>query len=616
MDSPRGIELLAPARDANVAIEAINHGADAVYIGAEGFGARVNAGNSVSDIAKVVEYAHRFNVKVYVTINTIIKDEEIKRVERLINQLYAIGIDALIVQDLGILRMNIPPIDLHASTQCDIADLQKAEFIDKLGFSQMVLARELSLAQIKEISTAVKGSVEVFVHGALCVSYSGRCHASHVIKGRSANRGECAQICRLPFDLHSAKGDMIAEGKHLLSLRDMNRVDRVEELLEAGVSSLKVEGRLKDVNYVKNVVAAYRAEIDRVIALNPEKYCRTSVGVSKVAFTPVLDKSFNRSFTTYFLDSQRNDELTKVASIKTPKSMGEFIGRVKRAKDRVLILDSDIAIANGDGISYFNDDDKYTGLRVNKVLNRELYMTQRVAIKPGTDIYRTYDKGFDDMLSGESATRRVMIDMALSKTQWGIALTITDELGRAVTATLECELDGARSDQSRSQASVLTKLGSTIYIANELTLLVDYFIPASMMTNLRRDALELLERCNRIHYRRRVRGVEDMSAKFMRNRAVYADNIANKLAESVYREHGVTEIEPALEVTDVASYDGDEVLMTTKYCILNELGECRRNANSKFRGAENYPMRLVNGANVKLSVEFDCNMCQMIIRKA
>lgn len=615
MGSPRGIELLAPARDAKTAVEAINHGADAVYIGADSFGARVNAGNSVSDIAEVVEYAHKFNVKVYVTLNTIIKNEEIKRVERLIAELYAIGVDALIVQDMGILRMNIPPIDLHASTQCDIADLAKAKFIDGLGFSQMVLARELSLAQIKEISESVKADVEVFVHGALCVSYSGRCHASHILKGRSANRGECAQICRLPFDLFTAKGDRIVASKHLLSLRDMNRHDRVEELLEAGVSSLKIEGRLKDINYVKNVVAAYRSEIDKVIERYPNKYCRTSVGVSRVAFNAQLDKSFNRGFTNYFLDSQRNAQETQVASIKTPKSMGEYIGRVKRAKDRVLILDTDIVITNGDGISYFDDSDKYTGLRVNKVLNRELYMTQRVAIKPNSVIYRTFDKGFDDLLSGETATRRVLIDMELNKTQWGIALTVRDELGRTATTSMECELEMARSDQSKSQASVLSKLGSTVYMANNLSLLNDWFIPASMLTNLRRDVLVLLERCNKINFRPRLRGIEDMTAKFMRNKIYFADNISNDLAKRVYLEHGVEYVEPALEVTDSACYNGDEVLMTTKYCLLNELGECKCNANSKFRDEELYPMRLVNGANLKLSVEFDCAACQMIIRK-
>ncbi len=617
MVSLRGIELLAPARDAKIAIEAINHGADAVYIGAEGFGARVNAGNSVADIAKVVDYAHRFNARVYVTINTIIKDEEVERVERLITQLYRVGVDALIVQDLGILRMNIPHIELHASTQCDIADVEKAEFIDKVGFTQMVLARELSLADIKSIADRVDAAVEVFVHGALCVSYSGRCHASQALKGRSANRGECAQICRLPFELYTAKGDRVTtEGKHLLSLRDMNRLDRIEDLMEAGVSSFKIEGRLKDVNYVKNVVAAYRAEIDKVIERSPDRYVRVSNGVSRVNFTPSLDKSFNRGFTSYFIDSQRNVNGISVASTRTPKSMGELLGRVKRSKDRTLIIESDKTIANGDGISYFNDEGVYTGLRVNRVLNRELNMTQRVAIKPNTAIYRTYDKGFDDALSGETATREVVVDMSLSKTPWGIALTITDELGRSVTAAKGCELEHSRANQSASQASVLSKLGSTIYQVNRMELLAEWFIPASMLTALRRDALLLLERCNRINYKYGVRGVEDMGAKFISKELTFADNVSNAKAKQLYASHGVEHFADAMELTKKGdAKGGNRVLMTTKYCILNELGECRRIANSRFCAADAVPMRLVSGEYISLSVDFDCKNCQMIIKE-
>ena len=334
----RELELLAPAANAEIAIEAILHGADAVYIGPPSHGARKAASNSLEDIKKVVDFAHQYRARVYATVNTIIYENELTGVEELIRKLYIIGVDAIIVQDMGILRMDLPPIALHASTQCDTRTVEKARFLEDVGFSQIVLARELTLEEIRKIHESVDVPLECFVHGALCVSYSGRCHASQAVKGRSANRGACAQICRLPFTLSDAKGEVLIKDKHLLSLKDFNLSENIEDLIEAGVSSFKIEGRLKEVGYVKNVVAYYRKKIDAVIDKYPDMYRRSSFGYSKVDFTPQLDKSFNRGFTTYFLHNRRPDA---ISSPNTPKSMGEIINDVNQ-------------LNNGDGISFFN----------------------------------------------------------------------------------------------------------------------------------------------------------------------------------------------------------------------------------------------------------------------
>ncbi|MDE7381047.1 MAG: U32 family peptidase, partial [Muribaculaceae bacterium] len=394
----RKIELLSPAANAQTAIEAILHGADAVYIGGPSHGARKNAANSLDEIRRIVDFAHIFRAKVYVTVNTIIYPHELKNVERMIQDLYKIGVDALIVQDMGILRMDIPPIALHASTQCDNRTPEKARFLESVGFSQIVLARELTIPEIRDICESVTIPVETFVHGALCVSYSGRCHASFSCTGRSANRGECAQICRLPYDLTDSSNRLIKKGKHLLSLKDFNASHKVEQLLEAGVSSFKIEGRLKEVDYVKNITAEYNRILNRVIEKHPDLYQRSSIGRSIVSFEPQTDKSFNRGFTTYFLDSRHPQNISQPA---TPKSMGEIISDIHQ-------------LHNGDGISFFDSDGNYSGVMVNGIRGNEIKGNKPFKLPKGSKIHRTFDIEWQKKLSQPSAARHISLNLKLS----------------------------------------------------------------------------------------------------------------------------------------------------------------------------------------------------------
>ena len=380
--TPQSVELLAPARDLETAMAAIAHGADAVYMGAMRFGARRSAGNSVDAIRRAVEYAHKYSAKVYATVNTIVYDDELDDVGKLIGELYHAGVDALIVQDMGILRMDIPPIQLHASTQCDIRTVDKAKFLENAGFSQLVLARELTVEEIRAIRAAVDVPLEYFVHGALCVSYSGRCHASCALTGRSANRGECAQICRLPYDLSDERG-VVERGKHLLSLKDNNQSDRLEALLDAGVTSLKIEGRLKDVAYVKNVTAYYSERLNDICRRNPQRYCRSSSGRCRYTFEPDPAKSFNRGFTHYFSVGRTPDG--ELAAPISPKSIGERVGTVVSSKGRTVAVRSDKSFANGDGFVYF-DAQELKGFRANRIDGNRIETLNKLTIASGTPL--------------------------------------------------------------------------------------------------------------------------------------------------------------------------------------------------------------------------------------
>ncbi len=607
-DKRREIELLAPARDAQVAIEAILHGADAVYMGPESHGARASAGNSTADIARVAEFAHQYGARVYATVNTLVYDYEIPAVEKLISDLYAAGVDALIVQDMGILRMNIPPIALHASTQCDLRNPDKAKFLARMGFSQLVMARELSLKEISEIHAAVPDTpLEAFVHGALCVSYSGRCQVSQCLKGRSANRGECAQICRLPFDLLDTSGNELMSGKHLLSLRDYNASKHLDELLEAGVSSLKIEGRLKDCNYVKNVVAYYRKTLDEVISRLSDRYVRSSYGKSDISFTPQLSKSFNRSFTSYFLTERHPKNGHSMASLNTPKSLGEPIGKVLYARGKTVRISTATAISNGDGLSYFDQRGEYKGFRVNKVDGTDLVLKDAVSIPSGTMVYRTFDKPFDDTLCGKTAERKVAVDARLWWTHGELCLQLSDERGNLVAQAIDCpELDIAKSDQSVRQTQVISKLGGTIYRLRNVELMPSKFIPSSVLAKLRRKAVEALYSAQRITFKRPLRLPEQADALTFSKHLTYSDNVANHLARQVYESHGAETIEPALECEMPSTIPS---VMHTRYCIRRELGACK-----KQKGGKTLPDKLFlrTGANV-LEVHCDCANCEMHI---
>jgi putative protease len=611
MAKPTPIELLAPARDADIAIAAIDHGADAVYMGASHHGARADATNTLDDVRRACDYAHQFGARIYATVNTLIYDNELMEVERLVHDLYRIGVDALIVQDLGLLRLDLPPIALHASTQCDLRTPEKARFLEALGFSQLVMARELTLDEISDIRRATTVPLEAFVHGALCVSYSGRCAISQVIKGRSANRGECAQMCRLPYDLVDGQGRVLVADKHLLSLRDMARHDRLEQMMAAGVSSFKIEGRLKDVGYVKNVVAYYRRAIDKVIERHPEQYQRASFGSVELNFEPALDKSFNRGFTHYFLDERRPADGASIASIDTPKSQGERLGRATRCNGNTLSIDTHARLANGDGLSYFNAQGEFTGVRVNRAVgNGTVLLREPTAIPRGTLIYRTADKAFNDLLAKASATRYITVDATLRYTDGVLSLTLADERGNRVTHTMPCELQPAAKPQGERQWAELGKLGGTIYRLREAQVPSEIFIPASMLAQLRREAIEMLDRARRITRTIDKRRAEDRTVACPVTALTAADNVANRLAEALYRDHGVTDIEPALETG--APVTLSTPLMHTRYCIRRQLGACLKGKN-----AANLPRDLyLRTGSTLLKVTCDCKNCEMTITLA
>ena len=610
MAKPALIELLAPARDADIAIAAIDHGADAVYMGASHHGARADATNTLDDVGRACDYAHRFGAKIYATVNTLIYDDELMEVERLVHDLYRIGVDALIVQDLGLLRLDLPPIALHASTQCDLRTPEKAQFLEALGFSQLVMARELTLDEIATIRRVTTVPLEAFVHGALCVSYSGRCAISQELKGRSANRGECAQLCRLPYDLVDGKGRVIVEGKHLLSLRDMARHDRLEQMMAAGVSSFKIEGRLKDMGYVKNVVAYYRRAIDQVIERYPDRYSRASQGTAVLTFEPALEKSFNRGFTHYFLDERRPQDGSSMASIDTPKSQGEYLGRALRCNGNTLKIDTKSSLANGDGLSFTDAHGQFSGARVNRALgNDTVLLREQADIGRGTPIYRTADKAFNDLLAKPSACRTIAVDAQLRYTGGMLTLTLADERGNHVTHTVECDLQPAAKPQGDRQVAELGKLGGTIYRLREAQVPGDIFVPASLLARLRREAIDQLDCNHRITRPIDKRRPEDMTAPCPITTLSPADNVANHLAEQLYRDHGVTDIAPALEagtpVTDTTP------LMHTRYCLRRQLGACL-----KGKRADSLPRELyLKTGNTLLKVNCDCKNCEMILTR-
>lgn len=600
------IELLAPARNAAVAREAILHGADAVYIGAEGFGARAAAGNPVEEIGALCGFASQFGARVYVTVNTIVYDSELKAVEQLVRWLYRAGVDALIVQDMSLLRLDLPPIALHASTQCDIRTPEKARFLQDVGFSQLVLPRELSLDEIAAIRRGVDVPLEAFVHGALCVSYSGDCQAGWMLKKRSANRGECPQICRLPFDLYDGKNRCVERQRHLLSLKDMNRSGELAEMMTAGISSFKIEGRLKDAGYVKNICAYYRRMIDGVIEKSGGQYRRSSSGTVATNFDPMPEKSFNRGFTNYFIDGKRD----KIGSIYTPKSTGEIVGRVLGSEPRVITASLDKPLANGDGLGFFDGSRQFVGFRLNRVEGNRLYPAGSVTVPAGALLYRNSDKAFDDVLSSASATRTIAVDMDLRVVPGGVALDMSDERGNVVTVREEMTCEPARTPQEEARRRVFGKLGDTIYRLREYRDSVgSLFIPAKELTALRRRGLERLESCNRCRRYRELRREENREAVFPGAPELsYHDNVSNRVAAGFYKDHGVRRIQPAAEIADPGR---NPVVMTTRYCLRHQLGACLKEGGER-RMPE--PLTLRSG-RVELGLEFDCRNCLMRVVK-
>ncbi len=589
----RHLELLAPASNKHVAMQAILHGADAVYMGGPSHGARHKAANSIEDIRDTVEFAHRYRAKVYVTVNTIVYENELRAVELLCHDLYRAGVDALIVQDMSLLRLNLPPIALHASTQCDTRTPAKARFLQDVGFSQIVLARELSVNEIREIADAVEVPIECFIHGALCVSYSGRCGASCLTTGRSANRGECSQMCRMPYTLRNAKGEILEKDKYLLSLRDFNASHMLEEMVMAGASSFKIEGRLKDADYVKNVTAFYRAELDRIIAAHPDIFARSSYGVSEVSFTPQLGKSFNRGFTDYFLRGRRN---VSMASLSTPKSMGEVIDDVRQ-------------LNNGDGISFFNARGEYEGVAVNGIRNGKVVGNRPFALPKGAEIHRTFDRQWQTIMARDTASRTIWVDMSIDAK----GVTARDERGVEVRIALDTDIDVARKPMNVEP--IFAKLGGTIYRLRhfENHLPQAAFIPASQLTALRRRVVETLDKANLDNYKYDYRRLECKEAKYPAKKLDSRDNVANPLARKFYEEHGVKDVDMAYEVKRPPN---ESVVMTTRYCLRRELGCCLKDSVVSPERRNRYagPLTITTGPN-RFRLDFDCANCEMNLVK-
>ncbi len=578
----RKIELLAPARDLTTGLEAIRHGADAVYIGAERFGARAAAGNSVEDIGKLVEAAHPLGVKVYVTLNTILYDSELEDVRQLIYELAGVKVDALIVQDMAMLQLSSDSLlPLHASTQMDNQTAEKVAWLRDLGFEQAVLARELTLQEIREIHEQVpEMRLEVFVHGAICVCYNGRCRASQYCFGRSANRGECAQFCRMPFDLVDEENCEIVHQRHLLSLRDMNRSQDLEELLDAGVSSLKIEGRLKDAAYVKNITAWYRKLLAEIFTRRPE-YERSSWGHETINFEPNPAKSFNRGFTNYFLHGRTPE----MANINTPKSMGEEI-----FEHRLL--------NNGDGLCYLDENGQLQGFRINKPDD-----LKSMKLPTGIRLFRNHDQAFEQQLSKPTATRKIRMKWLLKETPEGFLLRATTEDGRQREQMFTHPHELGRTPQEEPIRRQLSRLGDTPYETTSVDIEMsdNWFIPASTLADWRRKTLPQETPLPASHQRQQTSVQKD---------DIKAEEISNHLAQSFYESMGIKEISPAMEVDPQAAGE-HPLLMTCRYCIRYELGMCKKTNPTATAGP--LWLRLADGRRFRL--HFDCKNCKMNVIK-
>jgi len=627
---PHQLELLSPARDADIGIEAVNHGADAIYIGGPSFGARASAENSVQDIARLVRHAHRYQSRVFVTLNTILRDDELEPARKLIHQLYHAGADALIIQDMGLLELDLPPIQLHASTQTDIRTPEKARFLQDAGLSQIVLARELTLKQIAAIRAATdpeRCNIEFFVHGALCVAYSGQCFISHAHTGRSANRGDCSQACRLPYEVKDAQGRIIAHDKHVLSMKDNNQSENLAALIDAGVRSFKIEGRYKDMGYVKNITAHYRVLLDEILEQRPE-LARASSGECTFFFQPDPDQNFNREFTDYFVQGRQED----IGAFDSPKNPGQAIGWVSKIHPDSVDLelsDPSLELANGDGLCYYDLQKELVGLQTNRVEK----------LGKGSDggrIWRIFPKdpmdGFKDLRKGvevnrnrsmdwvralekKSAERRIGAWIKLQETDGGLRLSLTDEDGHCGEASASLALQAAK-DPSQADAKLreqLERLGETIFTPIDVTLELSgpRFVPASLLNTLRRDAVAQLEaaRASSLQRLPRAQPVEP-PAPYPEDTLSYLANVYNHKARDFYARHGVKVIAAAYESQEE---EGEVSLMITKHCVRFSLSLCPKQAKG-VTGVQGQvkaePLQLINGKE-KLTLRFDCKPCEM-----
>lgn len=609
--SRRHLELLSPAKNADYGIEAINHGADAIYIGGPAYGARAKAPNTVADIERLVKHAHRYHAEVFVTLNTIFHDNELEGAREIVQQLYEIGTDALIVQDMGLLEMDLPPIQLHASTQTDIRTIEKAQFLDQVGFSQIVLARELDLKTIQQIADATSCNLEFFVHGALCVAFSGQCFISHAHTGRSANRGECSQECRLPYRLEDAQGRVIGNDKHYLSMKDNDQSANLRALIDAGISSFKIEGRYKDLPYLKNATSHYRQLIDEILNDMPE-FAKSSSGSCSYTFTPQPEKTFNRSATDYFVNGRKAD----IGAFDTPKFAGEEIGKVTKVGKDFFEMTSAVELHNGDGLCFFDVHKELVGMRINTVDGNRLTPNEMPEdMRRGMTLFRNRDHAFMRLLEKDSAARKIDVDLNFYETPDGFALTVTDEDGCSATALIQQEKQPAQNLE-KAETNLrenLTKLGGTDFSVRELNLSIAqaWFLPASAVNALRRDAIEQLMQVRLASYHHPAKKAPaEPPAIYPEDTLSYLANVYNKKARAFYEKHGVKMIAAAYEANEEL---GEVPLMITKHCLRFSHGMCPKEAKGVI-GVQGTvtaePMTLING-NDKFTLKFDCKPCEM-----
>lgn len=618
----RKLELLAPAKDLKCGIAAIDCGADAVYIGAARFGARQAVGNSIDDINELCEYAHKFGCKVYVTVNTIIYDNELEDTQKLLNELGRIGVDAILVQDMGITKLQLPQnVALHASTQTDNRSAEKVEWLARHNFDRVVLARELSLEEIRNIHRRVpQTELEVFVHGALCVSYSGVCYASEYCFGRSANRGACAQFCRMKFDLTDKDGNEIINQAHLLSLKDMCRIDSLELLADAGVTSFKIEGRLKDINYVRNVTAAYSNQLNEIISRRGSEYERASSGVCDIRFTPNLNKTFNRGFTDYFLNGRTSD----LASFYTPKAMGEYVGKVKEIRGNSFNVAGTTSFANGDGLCFINSNNELEGFRINRAEGNRLFpLRMPRGLRKGIALYRNSDQLFEKELNGDNVQRKLGIRINIKASAEGLhieAKTCDEKLH--INLQKDISLEKAQKSQVDNIKRQISKFGNTIFTVEDVIVEpkdFPWFIPNSILAEIRRQATdELMGRLSEMSENQKDTKTKDQAQQLPDNgkgsfhsissyQQPYMYNIANRLAHSFYEQEGMSDITPAFEIRKPSS----PLVMQCRYCLRHELGQCKKSHKQSGLLKEPLHLRLADGRTFRL--EFDCKKCQMNI---
>lgn len=613
------LELLAPAKTAAIGREAILHGADAVYIGGPSFGARHNATNTVSEIAGLVEFAHRYHARIFVTLNTILHDAELEAARHLVHEFYDAGVDALIVQDMGLLELDLPPIDLHASTQCDIRTPEKARFLADVGFSQIVLARELTLQQIAAIRAAVPADtvIEHFIHGALCVAFSGQCYISHAQTGRSANRGDCSQACRLPYTLQDARGRVVAFDKHLLSVKDNNQSANLRALVDAGVRSFKIEGRYKEAAYVKNITGHYRQLLDAILAERPE-LAPASSGRTQLLFTPNPDKTFHRGATDYFSTGRKAD----IGAFDTPAFVGVPLGTVTRVGPDWFELEADEPLANGDGLTYLHKRE-VVGIQANRAERAGKFwrvwpnepVSSLPGLKVGTALSRNRDHAWDQALTKKSAERRIEVSACFAESADGFTLTLQDSDGISATASLPFEKQLAQNPAEAENAlrEQLARFGNTLFALKQLDInwSQPWFVPSSIANKLRRDAVEQLEAARLKAYRRPVRKPPvEPPVPYPEETLSYLANVYNQAARTFYARHGVRLIEAAYEAHEEA---GEVSLMITKHCLRYSFSLCPKQAKG-VTGVQGQvraePMTLVNGKE-RMRLEFDCRACEM-----